>query len=172
MPDLDLSVVDFEVYEDDVNFYGMAEVTLPDIKNITQTVSGAGIAGNVEEVVLGYIDTMSMSLKFRTMTNISAKLAEPRRHRLEFRAAQQITDTSTGDVRILPVKYVIQATPKTNGLGKLAPATTADVNGEYSVNYIAAYVDGQNTLEIDPYNFKYVVNGVDYLADIRNAVGK
>ena len=107
MHDLDLSIVDFAVYEETTDFYGMAEIAMPDIKNMTHTVSGAGIAGNVEEVILGYVDTMTMSMKFRTMTNISAKLAEPRRHRLELRAAQQITDTSTGAVRWLISSWII-----------------------------------------------------------------
>lgn len=172
MPDLDTAVVQFEVYEDSVDFYGMAEVQLPDIPSITQTISGAGIGGKVEEVLLGLVDVMNMNLNFRTFSNTTAQLAEPRRHKLELRAAQQITDTATGTVKIQSVKHVVMVMPKKIGLGKLAPASPSDANGDYAVSYIASYIDGASTLEIDPYNYKYVVNGVDYLADVRNAVGK
>ena len=57
-------------------------------------------------------------------------------------------------------------------LGKLAPATTADASGEYAVSYLAGYVDGKKELEVDPTNYIFIMNGKDYLEDIRKALGK
>lgn len=54
MPNFDESVINFAVYEDGVEYVGMAGVTLPNLSAIVQTLSGAGIAGNVEVPVLGH----------------------------------------------------------------------------------------------------------------------
>ena len=59
MPNFDESVINFAVYEDSVEYVGMAGVTLPNLAAIVQTLSGAGIAGNVEVPVLGHYDVMS-----------------------------------------------------------------------------------------------------------------
>ena len=40
------------------------------------------------------------------------------------------------------------------------------------MTYFATYIDGAKVLEIDILNFIYFVNGVDYLADVRKALGK
>lgn len=40
-------VTNFAVYEDATEYYGMAEVTLPEITQISEEVKGAGIAGYV-----------------------------------------------------------------------------------------------------------------------------
>ena len=50
---MDQSIINFKVYEDSVEYVGMAQATLPDLTALTQSISGAGIAGNVESVILG-----------------------------------------------------------------------------------------------------------------------
>lgn len=172
MPKVGESVLTFDAYEDGTDYYGMAEVKLPDVSNLTTTVSGAGISGNVEASILGFVDAMSMTMNFRTVTETSFRLAEPRRHTLDLRAVQQEEDVTTGEITKPVVKYIVVVTPKKLGLGTLKPASPADVSGEYSVSYIAAYINGKKMLEIDPYNFIYYVNGTDYLAEVRNAIGK
>lgn len=48
----------------------------------------------------------------------------------------------------------------------------ADTSGEYAVYYYAAYRDGRQLWEIDKRNMKCVIDGVDYMADARKALGK
>lgn len=45
---IDQSVINFAVYEDSVEYLGMSKVTLPDVTFLTQSISGAGVGGNVE----------------------------------------------------------------------------------------------------------------------------
>ena len=45
--------IDFEVYEDSKNFIGISKATLPNINFLTQTITGSGISGNVEAVLIG-----------------------------------------------------------------------------------------------------------------------
>ena len=172
MPNFDESVINFAVYEDSVEYVGMAGVTLPNLAAIVQTLSGAGIAGNVEVPVLGHYDVMSLTLNFRTTTEHSVRLSEPRRHNIDLRMAQQIEDTVAGEVKVQSIKHVLVVVPKTDTGGTVAPAAPTNGSGEYSVRYWATYIDGAKVREIDPLNFICEVNGVDYLADVRMAIGK
>lgn len=52
---MDQSVINFAVYEDSIEYEGMAQVTLPDVTMLTQTVSGSGIGGNIEAIIMGHV---------------------------------------------------------------------------------------------------------------------
>ena len=52
---IDQSVINFAVYEDSVEYLGMSKATLPDVTFLTQSISGAGVGGNVEAVILGHL---------------------------------------------------------------------------------------------------------------------
>ena len=165
MPKIDETVIGFAVYEDATEYIGISEVTLPEISNITEEISGAGIGGKIESVILGAIEAMSLTLNFRTVTNNAIKLHDGR-------AAQQQKDTVKGTTEVVSVKHILVITPKKLNPGKVATAAAAEVSGEYAVSYYATYIDGKKKLEIDPLNYIYYVNGKDYLADVRKALGK
>lgn len=172
MPNFDESVINFAVYEDSVEYVGMASATLPNLTALIQTISGAGIAGNVEAPILGHYDAMTLGLNFRTTTEQSVRLSEPRRHTIDLRAPQQVEDTVAGAVKVQNVKHILVVIPKTETGGSIAPANPTNGSGEYAVRYWATYIDGVKVREIDPLNFICYINGTDYLADVRKALGK
>ena len=61
-------VTNFAVYEDATEYYGMAEVTLPEITQISEEVKGAGIAGTFDGTFVGHLEAMSLTLNFRSVT--------------------------------------------------------------------------------------------------------
>ena len=166
---IDETVIGFAAYEDATEYVGIAEVALPEISSITEEISGAGIGGKIESVILGAIEAMTTTLNFRTVTKNAIKLHEPRQHNIDLRAAQQQKDTVKGTTK---VKHILTLTPKKLNPGKVATASAAEVSGEYATSYYATYIDGKKMLEIDPLNYIYFVNGKDYLADVRKALGK
>ncbi len=172
MPKFDQSIINFAVYEDSVEYVGMAEAQLPDLTALTQTVSGAGIAGNIEAVILGHFEEMTLTLSFRTTTEQAIRLSEPRRHTIDLRVAQQVEDTVAGQVRVQSVKHLFVVVPKKDTGGSIAPASQQDASGEYAVRYWATYIDGKKVREIDPLNFIFNVNGRDYLKEVKASLGK
>ena len=86
---MDQSIINFKVYEDSVEYVGMAQATLPDLTALTQSISGAGIAGNVEAVILGHFDAMTLGLNFRTVTDQSDHVVAFMAHGACFRHAQR-----------------------------------------------------------------------------------
>lgn len=165
-------LVDFEVYEDNINYLGISQATLPNINFITQQITGAGIGGNVNAVIHGMVDVMTLSLNFRSPNGAAVSLLQPRKHNIDLRVAEQEWDTVNAERAIVADKYVFVVLPQTFTPGNIAPAALSDASGEYSVYYYAAYKRGKQIWEIDPFNYICNINGIDYLAEVRRALGK
>lgn len=172
MAKIDELVINFAVYEDANEYLGMAEATLPDLEFLTEELSGAGIGGNVEEIIVGHLSAMTTTLNFRTVCKSAVRLLEPRVHKLDLRVAQQQMNNRTSATEVTSIKHIMKVKPKKTALGKVAAASTADVSGEYAVSYYAMYMDGKKNTEIDPLNFICIINGIDYLEAVRKALGK
>ena len=164
--------IDFEVYEDVVNFMGISKATMPDLVFLTQSITGAGIAGNVEAVLIGMVEAMTLKLDFRSPNGAAVSLMKPEKHNVELRIAEQHWDTVEVAKHVAKDKYVMVVMPKKLSVGSIAPAAAADASGEYSVYYYAGYKDGKTLWEIDPFNYICVIDGIDYMADVRAALGK
>ena len=172
MPMQPEAYIDFEVYEDANNFVGVAQATLPDINFLTQQITGAGISGNIEAVLIGMIDAMTLQLQFRSASDAAVSLMKPVKHNIDLRVAEQYWDTTKSEKNVKADKYVMTVIPKNFSPGTVAPASAADTNGEYSVYYYAGYKDGKKLWEIDPWNYICNVGGTDYMKDVRKALGK
>ena len=172
MAKVDELVVNYAIYENATEYLGTTEVTLPDLEFMSEEMTGAGIAGTVEEIITGHMSAMTATFNFRTVTSAAVKLMEPRVHKIDLRVAQQQMNMRTSETNINNVKHIMRLKPKKTALGKVAAASTADVSGEYAVSYYAMYMDGKKVTEIDPLNFICIINGVDYLAQVRKALGK
>lgn len=169
---MDQSNVNFAVYEDGTEYMGMASVGMPTLTSLTQSISGAGIGGNIEAIIMGHFDAMELTLNFRTTTPQSIKLSEQRRHQIDLRVAQQYEDPVSNEINAVSEKHVLVVMPKTHNVGNIAPASPSNGSGTYAVRYWATWINGQLVREIDPMNFKCMINGTDHLAQFRKALGK
>lgn len=168
----EVGTIDFAVYEDSTEFVGMANVQLPDKNQKVITMNGAGIGGDVEVPMAGHYDAMTLTLAFRTYTEKLATLREHRRHQIELRVAQQNEDPVSGTLMVDTVKHVFVVVPKSAAGGTVAPAAAGDGNIVFSVRYWATYINGKKVDEVDQLNRVDIVNGIDYNAPIRKALGK
>lgn len=164
-------LINYSVYREGRDHLGTADVTLPSLEALTETVSGAGIAGEVDSPTLGHYASMSITLNWRTITTDAITLHEPRSHTLDFYAAQQTYDPANGVLGSSGFKASVKAMPKTGDLGTLAPNATAGTTNEMEVTYLKIILDGKVLAEIDKFNFKAVINGVDYLEQVRQQLG-
>ncbi|WP_409969617.1 phage major tail tube protein [Bengtsoniella intestinalis] len=166
------SVINLALYEDGDEYHGVTKTTLPDITFLSNTISGAGIAGNVEAIVAGMVDAMTLGIDWRTLEASAVKLNEPRPHVLDLRTPQSVEDTTDSTLSVQNVKHVMVVIPKTMKAGSIAPATPTGASGEFAVRSWATYIDGERIMEIAPMDNICYINGVDYLADARSALGK
>ena len=161
----------FKVYEDNRDFLGIAEAALPDLTYLSQTLTGAGMAGNVERIVTGHVDAMTLGLTFHIFSETAMQLAEPRNHAIDLRIARDGVDQVTKRKFTDSIRHSFVVEPKSIGGGTVAPASTANISGQYSVHYWKTTINGKRVMEIDPENMVCYLNGRDYLAPARAALG-
>ena len=164
--------INLEIYENDVNLLGVAKVQLPSIAYPCVTISGAGMMGEMEIPLYGMVNAMTLTINWLTPHGDAVRLMSPEKHQLDMRVAEEYWDVEQAEVGLWADKYVVIVRPKSANPGTVAPMGNADTSGEYAVYYFAAYRDGKQLWEVDKRSMKCVINGVDYMAPVRKALGK
>lgn len=164
--------INFEVYDSlRMNLLGIAEVELPEFSAMTDEVAGAGIAGKIDLPSLGQFDSMTVKLNWRQTTAQALGLLAPVEHSLGIYAANQVHNPALGSVVPEQLRIELRGMTKTQGLGKLSGAKM-DASTELEVLAISIFIDNVPVIVFDKLNFIYAVNGVDYLAAVRVAMGR
>ena len=163
--------INLEIYEEGVRRLGIASVKLPDITYPVVTIAGAGMMGNIEVPLYGMVDTMTAEITWLEPTGDAVVLASPEKHQIECRVASEKWEVEAAEVAVQADRYVMIVQPKTFAPGNIAPMGSADTNTQYAVYYFAGYKDNVLIWEIDKRNMKCVINGTDYMAPVKVALG-
>lgn len=164
-------LINYTIFGDDGLFLGTADVTLPKLDLMTSTISGSGIAGEVDEPTDGHYKSLELTINWRTISKQNMKLLKFKKHTLDIRAAEQHLDAGTGEYVTPIVKLYVRGTCKTGDFGKLSVGNTTDTSTVMELDYIKMTVDDDDVLEIDKYNQVNTVDGVDSLESVRRGLG-
>jgi len=165
-------LINFRVYLEGVfDMLGLSDVELPSFESMTDTVSGAGVAGEVDAPILGHFGAMSLTLNWRTVTQNAMLLAQQRAHPLDLRGSIQQYDASAGQYKTVPLQVLCSAHPKNIGLGSLQVGSSQENTTELEITRISVLVDNVSNIVLDKFNYICVINGVDYLAQVRENLG-
>jgi P2 family phage contractile tail tube protein len=159
----------FNVYKSGNKLIGLTgEVNLPDFDAMTETISGAGILGEFEEVLIGMFGSMEQEIPFRVLDDDIFSLMNPLEVLdLTLRAAEQYTVKNTGAIDFKGMRVVVRGKQKSFKPGKVQNATQMDASVTVEVVYIMIEIDGVQKVELDKLNYVYKVNGVDLLQKVR-----
>jgi len=162
----------YNVYLDGKKLVGISdEVTLPDFEALTETLSGAGILGEIDEPLLGHFKASEMEIPFRTLNEYMFRLASMSKAlNLTLRASTQTIDTGNINTGAMPSRIVIKGKNKALTGGKLKQGEGTGSSIKVEITYIMIEVNKVKKFELDKLNFVYKVNGVDLLSAIRKQV--
>lgn len=160
-----------KVYREGVDQLGVGTVELPDLEYMSESISGLGIAGEIDAPVVGHFKSMSAKIKWNTTTAAAISLLEPVAHHLEVRGSIQEMDAGSGKWVNKPVKVVVRGMPKKSGIGKFEPGKKMEPETELEVSYMKLWLNGVELVELDKFNFIFRIGGVDKLADVRSNLG-
>lgn len=144
-----------------------SEITLPNLEAMTETLSGAGIAGEFDVSLDGHFGAMQMEIPFRVAHEDAYELAAPGSKTLMLRSAVQVLNQSKGINTLEGVKITIGGNPKGIDLGKIAIGKPGESKVTLEVLYLKVEINGEVKIELDKLGMIYIVNGVDYLAKQR-----
>jgi len=162
-----VSLQGFSLYLNALKEVGTVDVELPNIQFMTDTVTGSGIAGEIEVPIAGLTKSMTMKIKKRSVNKQFTTLIAPIMHQLAFRGNLQMVDPGSpiGKMKNRKIRIMAKVTPKNKNLGKAETAKAMDTEAEFEVISIRIFIDEIPTLHIDKLNNKFVVDGINYLDD-------
>lgn len=158
----------FNVYKDGTKLIGISgEVTLPDFESLTDTMSGPGILGEVDDPTLGHFQSMEMEIPFRTMDSDLFILSDDMSSvTVTLRGSIQYTVNDSGATAFKQMRIVVRGKNKGITGGKAKQGTgTASIKLE--ILYILIEIDSVTEIELDKLNFVYKVHGKDLLEKVR-----
>lgn len=162
----------YNVYNAGSRLMGISdEVTLPDFEALTETISGPGMLGEFDDVLLGHYGATEIEIPFKTLNaQMFTLLEQGSAINLTLRMSTQTIETSDMTTDFMPSRIVIKGKSKgfTGGSVKSGQGTGSSVKVE--IAYILIEVNGKNQFELDKFNFVYKVNGKDLLAKLRKQV--
>lgn len=166
------NLIIYEVYYDSKRLMGTSTIDLPELNYINTEVSGAGIAGDFNMVSPAMMDNLELTLHWRTIHGDLTKLLAFKAHTLTLRGALNNYETAEGKLKQPAIKIVVRGLPQKMTLGKFERASETESESVLNLDYIKIWVGGTALLEYDKFNFVYKVNGTDYLANVRTAIGR
>lgn len=159
------------IYENGNMQPATGDVQLPKVENITQTLKGGGIAGEIESPTTGQYKSMQLTVNYRIPTIEFLKRHAPGVQKLEIRGANQYLNKNTSLHEHKEFKIVARGRTTTGDGGKMAAHSTYDSSITYELNYYKIMIDGKVLVEIDKFNYICVIDGIDYMKEIRAALG-
>lgn len=152
-------------------FLGMTDVELPSFEAMTETVSGAGIAGEYQSPVIGHFASQKVKLKWRTATAEALAVLTPVRQVFDIRGSIQRQDSRLGLLTTQALRVECTGQVTTHGLGKLEPGKVMGVESDIELAVVRISLDTVPIIELDKFNMVFRVNGVDYLQKVRQDLG-
>ena len=172
MAELPSLLVNFRVYDGGSNdMIGVADVELPKMEAMTETLKGAGVAGEIDMPVIGHYSSMETKLSFRTVDKNALKLSANKGQQLDIRGAQEVYDKAACEMKVVPVKLVVKGMPKSTELGKFEMGAGTDSSLTLETMYLKLTIGGKVKAEIDKLNYIATIDGTDFLTDVRSALG-
>jgi len=168
--------INFKVYLDTNSISNsMATVTLPTLTMMTETISGSGIAGEMESPTLGHTQNIQVVLNFRKILPEHMALLDGDFHIFDCRYVGQIKDGDTGAITIDKTSVVMQGACSEINLGTITPGASQDASITVNCSYLKVEYDGAVQIEIDKLSMKHSVmkNGTltDLLETTRSFLG-
>lgn len=147
-----------------------SDLQLPSIEKLTDTIKGAGIMGEIDMPTFGQIGSMTFTVNNRADNAQYAILSRPGEIKFEVIWVTDVFDSNGLKVRLQQNKVFMSGVSKKYDMGKVDVNASADGSSDFEIYYIRKVVDGKEVLLLDKFNYKYVVNGVDFYEQLRTAL--
>lgn len=147
--------------------YGIANITIPDVEHKTETITGMGVIEH-EKVIATAFNAMSTTIKF---INRNKGISLPHDN-INLTATAAITGVNkdTHEYEQQKAVYSFKGKKKKTSGGDLGKAVKNETEIEIALTYYKEEIDGVIVHEIDVYNRKAIINGIDFYENIRKVL--
>lgn len=168
-------VANYNVFKNGRRLIGLADITLPNLQNLTDTLKGAGIFGEIEAPVQAHFQSMSATFNWLTITDDAVFATIQQGAQLDAWAAVQSHNSSNGQIVHEGWRFIMTTLPKSFNLGKLEVGAKGEAVSEYELVGIRALHNDQVMFELNKENavcrWRDGVTLVDNAQRIRQLIG-
>jgi phage tail tube protein FII len=152
MPLIPNHVTNYSIFRDGRRLIGLADVTLPNLANITDAVRGSGIFGEIDMPVQCHFQPASVTLNWHTVTDDGIFSSFQDKMSLDAWAAIQYDDTANNRIVHGGWRFVMQTAPKGFNLGTLGVGVKGAASTEFELIGIRCLLDDRIMLELHKEN--------------------
>jgi uncharacterized protein len=168
-------VANYSIFLAGRRLIGLADVTLPNMQNLNDTLKGSGIFGEIEVPVQSHFQSAQVTLNWITIVDDALFATIQDGAQLDAWAAHQLHDSSTNKIIHQGWRYVMGTLPKSLNFGKLEVGAKGEAVSEYELISLRVFRDDRVIYEMDKENaVSRQWNGiqlVDNAQDIRQKIG-
>jgi len=163
---------DFKVYaNDNPSLAGVSDIQLPSLNFLSDTVTGSGILGEYNAPNFLQTESMQLTINWRMITDNISEFLKPESIKLDCRLANQEYDPVSSKHSFVANRLVVRGNVTGNDLGRATKGSGYEGSSTVEVLYFKLERNGSTLIEIDKINYVFVVDGTDYTAQLREALG-
>lgn len=160
----------FNTYAGGKKYVGVSsETTLPTFESLTETLEGAGIAGDIEEAVVGCFGSLESETSFQNIGKEYFNFLK-QTDAVTYRGSMQILDTETQTNSFQNITVVTKGRVKSFELGTLKRGGKGEAKIVRELTYVKVIIDSETMLELDKFNMIWKLDGVDLLQKVRSQI--
>lgn len=142
----------------------------PALEMLTETIKGAGIAGEIDLPTMGQLGAISYEISFKRTNTAAVNLFAQKTQHLETRWVTDVLDTTNSKIGTCANKEIVKGIPKSFDLGSIESNAANESTVAIELVYYKYIQDGVTLIEIDKLNNVFSINGVDYAKELREAL--
>lgn len=142
------------------------ETTLINLQAMSETISLAGMAGEIDSPTVGQYQSMEITINFSNIAKSSLELAAKDNVPLIFRSKQEFIDPETSTKSLINRTITVRGMTKSINFGALKKSGYGNPSITKEVVYYKEMIDGEVVTEIDKFNGKAIIGGVDLTKEI------
>jgi uncharacterized protein len=146
------AVTNYSIFKDGRRLIGLADVTLPNLQNVTDTLKGSGILGEIDVPIQGNFQAMTVTFNWITVTDDLLFATIQNGAELHAWAAQQLHDSQTNRILQQGWRYIFGTLPRSLNFGKLEVGAKGEAVTEYEVVNMRVFRNDRVVYEFDKEN--------------------
>jgi len=145
-------VTNYSIFKDGRRLIGLADVTLPNLQNMTDELKGSGIFGQIDMPVQSHFQSYTVTLNWITVVDQALYASIQDGAQLDAWAAHQLHDSGTNKIIHQGWRYVMGTAPKSFNFGKLEVGAKGEAVSEYELISLRVFRNDRVVAEIDKEN--------------------
>lgn len=142
------------------------ETTLINLQSMSETISLAGMAGEIDSPTVGQYQSMEITINFSNIAKSSLEVAAKDNVPLIFRSKQEFIDPENSTKSLKNRTITVRGMTKSINFGTLKKSGYGNPSITKEVVYYKEEIDGEVVTEIDKFNGKAIIGGVDLTKEI------